>query len=195
MTRKSEIMHRSNRKNKDKKWHTLKWYKKQFGIDPLKLNIPYKEVKNPHYSSAAPMRLWEEKDVQPFKSEDGARLHAKRREAGIKAHQTRKKRLIEWFKKVKTENKIVSEITKRLWEIGERIRELHDLKADCREGDDNNDYWETGIDHCNRCFKWSKEQDALRLEREHLFEELEVNYGKDKKTIQLARKYCREKNQ
>jgi len=96
---------------------------------------------------------------------------------------------------VKSANPRVKEIVKRLWEIGERIAELHYLKEECRESDpkyESSDYWEVGIEHCKDCEEMSKEQDELREERSELFGELEEICKKDKRTIQLARKYLRE---
>ena len=40
-------------------WHILKWYKENFGVDPLMLGLPYVEQDNPYSKKAAPMKLWE----------------------------------------------------------------------------------------------------------------------------------------
>jgi len=180
---------------KEDKWHTRKWYKQNFGVDPLKLNLPFIEARNPHYSKAAPMKLWKESDVLPFKSEEGIKKYQKRREAGLKASETRKKHLKEWFTEIKSDNPRVKEILERLWKIGERISELHRLKEECRESDptyDSETHWELGIEHCEDCERMSEEQAELREERSELFMELEKISKKDKKTIQLARRYLRE---
>ena len=137
------------------------------------------------------MKLWKESDVLPFKSREGIRKYKKRKKAGKKASETRKKLLKEWFTEIKSANPRVKEIVKRLWEIGEKIAELHDLKEECRESDpkyDSSDYWEAGIEHCKDCEEMSKEQSELREERNELFSELEEICEKDKRTIQLARK-------
>jgi hypothetical protein len=179
---------------KEDKWHTQKWYKENFGVDPSKLNLPFVEEENPHYSEAPSMKLWKESDVLPFKSEEGIKKYQKRREAGLKASETRKKHLKEWFIEIKRDNPRVKEILERLWEIGERISELHDLKEECRESDPTyspETYWKLGIEHCKNCERMSGEQAKLREERSELFTELEKICKKDKKTIQLARRYLR----
>ena len=176
-------------------WHTRKWYKEKFGVDPSKLDIEFIEVRNPHFSSASPMKLWEEKNVLPFKNKDGIKVYKKRKKAGVKAYCTRKKHLKEWFKQVKSKNPRIQEIMKRLWKIGEDISWFHDLKEECRNtniGFDKKDFFEYGVAHCKHCEKWTEEQDMLRDEREKLFEELKKICDKDLRTIQLARKYCRE---
>lgn len=180
---------------KEEGWHIKKWYKENYGVDPIKLGLPFKEVKNPHFSTAAPMKLWHEKDILPFRDDEGVKKYKKRSEAGQKAFKTRKARMIEWFKQVKSANQGVHEITKRLWEIGERVNELHRLKERCRTDDylsyDHHEFWDMGVEHCKRCREMSDEQWGLREERENLFEELETICHTDKQTIQLARKYYR----
>jgi hypothetical protein len=181
----------------DKKsdWHTRKWYKENYGVDPLKLTIPYIEKKNPYYSSASPMKLWKEDDVKPFKSEEGIEKFKKRREAGKKAFRTRRKRLVKWFEEIKSNNPKVNKITHRLWEIGMRISDIHEEKERCREKDriyDKREYWEFGLEHCKECQKRTREQDKLRDERQELFERLERICDNEKRVLQLARKYCRE---
>lgn len=180
---------------KEDKWHTRKWYKENYGVDPSKLALPFEEVRNPHYSNAAPMKLWKESDVSPFRGEDGIKRYAKRKEAGQKAFITRKTNLKEWFTEIKNDNPRTKEILKKLWEIGEKISELHDLKEECRKCDpryDSSDYWDLGIEHCEECERMTKEQCRLREEREELFSELETICGRDKRTIQVARHYLRE---
>jgi hypothetical protein len=179
-------------------WHTRKWYKERFGVDPKKLNIPSVEARNPHYRWAASMLLWREEDVLPFNSDEGVRKYQVRKEAGRKAHETRKTRLVEWWKQVKTDNARVQEIVKRLWEIGERISSLHDEKQQCREDDSSfepDHYWEFGEDHCDRCREMTETQDKLREERERLFKELQETCQASKSTIQLARKYYRQEQE
>ena len=179
---------------KEDEWHIKKWYKENYGTDPLKLGLPFKEVKNPYYSKAAPMKLWCERDVLPFKDEKGVELFKKRSERGQKAFQTRKNHLIEWFKQVKSGNPRVHEITRRLWEIGRGINELHQLKEKCRNNSpayDRHEFWEFGVEHCKECKEKSEEQWNLREERERIFLELETISNTDKRTIQLARKYYR----
>lgn len=93
---------------KDEKWHTSKWYKENFGVDPVKLNLPYAEVKNPHYSQGATMPLWEEQTVIDYKNETGVYKFKKRQEAGNKAYKTRMekaKKYLEWFKQKKQVNR------------------------------------------------------------------------------------------
>lgn len=179
---------------KEEGWHIGRWFKENYGVDPLKLGLPFKEVKNPYYSKATPMKLWHEKDVLPFKDRKGIELFRKRSEGGKKAFETRKTRLIEWFKQVKSDNPRVHEITRKLWEIGERINELHQLKEECRNTDstyDRHEFWEFSVEHCKKCKEKTDEQWSLREEREKLFLELETVSDADKRTIQLARKYYR----
>ena len=182
-------------KEKEDKWHTRKWYKENLGVDPSKLELRFVEAKNPYYSKAAPMKLWKESDISSFRDEDGIRKYAKRKEAGQKAFVTRKNNLKEWFTTVKNDNPRVKEILKRLWEIGNRISELHDFKEECRESDpdyNSEDFWDVGLEHCEACERATEEQCSLRDERGELFLELETICGKDKRTIQLARQYLRE---
>ena len=47
--------------------HTLQWYKENYGVDPLRLGIPYIEVPNPYYRSEARLKLWEEAEVYLYK--------------------------------------------------------------------------------------------------------------------------------
>lgn len=47
--------------------HTLQWYKENYGVDPLRLGIPYVEVPNPYYNSEQRLKLWEESEVYLFK--------------------------------------------------------------------------------------------------------------------------------
>jgi hypothetical protein len=179
-------------------WHTRRWYKEHFGVDPEKLNIVPVEARNPHYRWAAPMLLWREEDVLPFRSDEGVRKYQVRKEAGRKAHVTRKTRLVEWWKQAKTDNARVQEIVKRLWEIGERISTLHDEKQQCREDDPSYEpdhHWEFGEDHCDRCRKMTETQDRLREERELLFKELQETCQASKSIIQLARKYYRQEQE
>ena len=164
--------------------HTLNWYKENFGVSPLALGLPFIEKKNPHFSSGSPMKLWDEEAVLPFKSVEGIQKHQVRKEAGKKAHQTRKVNLIKWFESVKSDNPQVHHITHRLWEIGSRIGELHSLKANCRRESDNH--------FCAVCDSNTDMQNDLREERSALFADLVNICGKDKKTIKLARKYYRE---
>ncbi|MCK4526206.1 hypothetical protein KAW18_02445 [candidate division WOR-3 bacterium] len=188
----SEVFSEKNKKQDS--LHIKKWYKENYGVDPIKLKLPFKEVKNPYFSSAAPMKLWDEKDVLPFKNEAGIKRYSERSNAGKKAFKTRKIRMIEWFKQVKSGKPRVLEITRRLWEIGEQINQLHHLKEECRNTDptyDPHEFWEFGSEHCEDCKEKSDEQWNLREEREELFGELEVVCSADKRTIQVARKYYR----
>ena len=188
----NEVFGEKNKKQDS--WHIKKWYKENYGVDPIKLNLLFREVKNPYFSSAAPMKLWNEKDVLPFKNKVGIKRYNERSNAGKKAFETRKTRMIEWFKQVKSDKPRVHEITKRLWEIGDRINELHHLKEKCRNTDhtyDPHNFWEFGSEHCRDCKEKSDEQWNLREEREELFGELEAVCDADKRIIQLARKYYR----
>jgi len=180
---------------KEDRWHTRKWFKENFGVDPLKLDLPYVETRNPYYAKAAPMKLWKESDVSPHRDEKGIKRYAKRKKAGQKAFNTRKNNLKEWFTTAKNNNPRVKDILRRLWEIGDRISQLHDLKEECRESDpdyNSEDYWDIGLEHCEACERATKEQCRLREERGELFLELEAICGEDKRTVQLARKYLRE---
>jgi hypothetical protein len=177
-------------------WHTAKWYKANFGVDVLKANIPFKEVKNPIYSTASPMKLWKEEDILPFKNEENIKKFQKRSEIGKRVFVTKKENMINWFESLKEQTPEIKEITKRLWVIGEKISELHGKKAECRENDENSDsseYFESDIEHCNNCRNMSSQQNRLRNEREELFVKLQKICGKDIQFIQLVRRYCREK--
>ena len=114
-------------------FHTRAWFKENFGVDPLKLNIPFKTAPNPHYKNAAPMKLWREQDILPFKSTVGIEKHEEAVERGKKAVETRKTNLKEWFKTMKSSDPRVQEILKRLWEIGNEIEDLHSAKEECRQ--------------------------------------------------------------
>lgn len=176
-------------------WHTKRWYKENFGVDVTKLNIMPKEVKNPHYRSAPPMKLWKESDILPFKSDKKIQQFKKRSEAGKRAFETRKNNLVDFFEDIQSSNPRVNEITKRLWEIGKEIEKLHYLKEECRDADDydgREDYFDYGREHCSKCRQMSEKQDKLRGERYELFGDLELICGRDKRTIQLARRYRRE---
>ncbi len=76
------------------KFHTAKWYKENWGADPLKLGLPYEEAENPYYKSGPPMKLWTEDDVLPYRSEKEKQQHQKRSESAITAAETRRTRLI-----------------------------------------------------------------------------------------------------
>lgn len=178
--------------------HTRRWYKENYGVDPLKLGLPYHEAKNPYYSTASPMKLWMEKEVYPFRSEEGIRKFKERSERAKKAFEDRKTRLKEWFTESKSANPRVQDILRELWEIGGKITELHNLKEQCRNDDPDYDsslYWDMGIEHCEQCQNWTKQQNELRRKREQLFNELETLTKSDKRTIQLARRYLREEQQ
>jgi hypothetical protein len=175
-------------------YHTKTWYKQHYGVDPSILDISSVEKKNPYYASGPPMRLWKEADVKPYRSKEYILQYKKRKAAGLKAAKTRKENLKDWFDKQKREHPRVQEIVKRLWEIGEEIRLLHDEKEECRDNDfdyDSDDYHEYGFDHCDKCNTRSQKQQRLRDERETLFNELERITGRDKQIIQLARRYIR----
>ena len=177
------------------KWHTSKWYRENFGVDPQKIGLPCKTVKNPVFSSTASMKLWLESAVAPHKNDKGIEKFKKRQEAGKKAFTTRRTKLIEFFKDAKGRNPRVQEITKRLWEVGNEINTLHEEKSKCRNADpeyDRREYFDQGFEHCDECMKRSGKQGELRGERQDLFGELEILCKADKKTIQLARKYLRE---
>lgn len=176
-------------------WHTKRWYNENFGVDVTKLSIMPKEVKNPHYRSAPPMKLWKENDILPFKNDKKIQRFKKRSEAGKRAFKTRKNNLIDFFEDVQSSNPRVNEITKRLWEIGKEIGKLHHLKEECRDADDydgREHYFDYGREHCSKCRQMSEKQDKLRRERYGLFEDLELICGMDKRTIQLSRRYRRE---
>ncbi|HEX7033754.1 MAG TPA: hypothetical protein VF172_12215 [Nitrososphaera sp.] len=175
-------------------WHTRKWYQQNFGVDPLKLQLPYKEVLNPYYRrSASPMKLWDEQVVLPYRDQRGIEEYARRSERGKKAAATRKKNLVELFSFFKQKDGRVREILEQLWQIHNSIHELHEKKAECREQDGDPElYFEFGIEHCRNCEQWSRTQDRLRDEHEELFSELEEITGMEKQSIQLARRYLRE---
>lgn len=176
----------------EKKRHTLKWFKENYGVNPLKLGIPFVEAPNPHYRSAAPMKLWSEAQVEPFKNQTGIEKFAKKRRSGQRAAETRRKNVKTWFVKAQERNPRIARILARLYDIHVRIGKLHDLKQGCRNLSDSGDFWEYGVPHCDRCAHWTQEQDNLRFERAQLFDELEEISGIDKRTIQLARRYLRE---
>lgn len=186
-----------SRKQDNDKWHTMKWYKEHYGVDPLKLGLNPKLVSNPHFRSSAKMRLWSESEVMPFRSEEGIEAFKKRREAGLKGARTRRDKLKKWFTSLREDKPEVQEIVKRLWEIGERIQVLHFEKAACRDADpwdDSGAYFDLGVEHCKKCLKMTREQTKLRNARASLFSELERLCETDKKTIQLARRYLRDEN-
>jgi hypothetical protein len=136
--------------------HTQKWVLANYGVDPLKLPIPFREVENPHYSSAPPMKLWNEEDVSPYRDQKGVDRHRVRSEAGKKGAETRKKNLRGWFEQIKSDNPRVKEITKRLWEIGNEISDLQARKEKCRKSnnvDDGRDYFEYSDADCGNCAK------------------------------------------
>jgi len=177
------------------KWHTSKWYREHFGVDPKKIELPCKTVRNPFISSGPPMNVWLESAVEPHKNQKGIEKFKKRQEAGKKAFTTRRTKLIEFFKDTQGRCPRVGEITKRLWEIGNEINAIHGEKERCRNSDpeyDRSEYFDMGFEHCEQCMKRSGKQEELRDERQRLFEELEILCKADKKTIQLARKYLRE---
>lgn len=177
------------------KWHTSKWYREHFGVDPLELDLPYEAVKNRYYRSGPMVKLWKEADVIPYKNKKGIDSAKRRKEAGERAFTTRRTKLIEFFKDAQGRCPRIGEITKRLWEIGNEVNAIHAEKAQCRNNDpeyDRSEYFDMGFEHCLQCSKRSERQKHLRNERATLFEELEQICGKDKKTIQLARKYLRE---
>lgn len=179
------------------KWHTTKWYKDNWKVDPQKSHVPFKEVKNPYYPSAgAPMKLYLEDDVAQIKDTDKQKEFAKRHDTAKQAAQTRKENLIKLFADMKATNPEIPNITKRLWEIGENIRELHAGKEQCRSDGENAkaDYFELGMEHCQSCERKSAEQEKLREEREQLFQRLEKEANMPKAKIQLARKYIREQS-
>ena len=123
-----------------------------------------------------------------YGSQEGVEKYKRRCAAGRKAHETRKTRLVEWWKQVRSDNPRVQEIVKRLWQIGETISELHDEKQRCREddsGDDSDEYLEFGAEHCDRCAKMTQTQEELRGERESLFTALEDACGKDRRRSSL----------
>ena len=176
-------------------WHTRNWYKAEFGVDPLSLNLPFKEVPNPHYRRAPAMKLWDEQAVLPFKNERGIEKHHARSKAGQKAANTRKKNLVDLFSFFKNNDPRVQEILQRLWGIHCEIDRLHELKADHRGKEDSYDkqsYFDLGMQHCKLCEAWSVAQDRLRDERASLFETLQEICGMEKQAIQLARRYLRE---
>ena len=45
-------------------WHTKSWYQKNMKVDPERLKIKALETENPHYRSAAKMKLYAECSVQ-----------------------------------------------------------------------------------------------------------------------------------
>lgn len=179
----------------NEKWHTKRWYQENFGVNPEKLDLQYKELENPYYRNAAYMCLWKEEDVEPYKNEKGIEQFQIRSESGKRAAVTRKNNLKNWFAECKKQNPKVGEILDRLWQIHNHINKLHNLKEGCRssrDGNDSFDFWEYEIDHCKKCEYHSTKQNKLRKEREKLFKELETTCNKSKRTIQLARKYLRE---
>jgi len=69
---------------KESGWHTQRWYKENYGIDPMKLALPYKEADNPYYRTSPPMKLWNKEAVLPFKNEEGIEKFRRRKESGKK---------------------------------------------------------------------------------------------------------------
>lgn len=74
--------------------HTKKWYIDNWGVNPLKQKLPFEEFPNPHYKKSAPMKLWDEKDVLPFRTEEGIEAHKIRVAGAEKAVETRRERLL-----------------------------------------------------------------------------------------------------
>ena len=150
-------------------WHKRDWYKERFGVDPLKLNIPHRTVPNPLFERGAPMRFWRERDIEPYRSVEGVEKFARRRQAGLKAFETRKKRLIELCNG--------SANIKRLCEIDEEISKLRRDEQ-----------------RCDYCAELTKRQYNLCEERRMLFMKLVRETGLPMKTIQLARRYFDEES-
>lgn len=179
-----------------KDYHCWRWYAENYGVDPRQFVFVFKEKRNPYSSRLPPLRMWQEIHVYPYRSEEGVRdiLEAEAEKIA------RRDKLKKWFLGLKDSNPKMTEILKRLWEIGERIRILHGLKAECRDDNPLDDepseeYFKYGFQHCDRCIAWTKEQNDLRGERTRLFSELEKIAGKSKTTIQRVRRYIREDEQ
>jgi len=179
-----------------KEYHCWRWYAENYGVDPRHHIMPFKEKRNPYSSRLPPLKMWQEIHVYPYRSEEGVRdiLEAEAEKVA------RRDKLKKWFLGLKDSNPKMTEILKRLWEIGERIRILHGLKAECRDDNPLDDepseeYFKYGFQHCDRCIAWTKEQNDLRGERTRLFSELEKIAGKSKTTIQRVRRYIREDEQ
>lgn len=176
---------------KQTKWHTRKWYKQNYGIDPETTGIPPKLVKNPHYSKAPKMKLWRENQLKPYKSDQGIQEYQRRSASGKKAFETKRNNLVKWWEETKQNDPEVKEIIKRMYQIHEQIGKLHRIKEMCRGHD-----VKLGIEHiCDDCDERSCQQDDLRDERENLFDKLEEITGESKEKIQEARKYFRETKQ
>ncbi|MHB8567307.1 MAG: hypothetical protein ACYC7D_10420 [Nitrososphaerales archaeon] len=72
--------------------HTKDWYIENYGVDPSKLNIEYIKVDNPHYRSAAPMKLYNEENVLPYKSQEKIDKHRELSERQKKVWEETKKK-------------------------------------------------------------------------------------------------------
>lgn len=176
-------------KGRARHWHTRKWYKENLGVDPLEMRLPFTEVPPPIRLTAAPLKLWEETEVFPFRNEDGIKEYAKRKEAGQRVFTIAKNTLKEGFNAAKSDNPRVKEIFETLYEIEVDIIELCLLKDECSENDSDYDkrgLREFGIEHCPECEKVSRVQNKLREEREQLFLELEEICKSKIRTIYLA---------
>jgi hypothetical protein len=168
------------------KRHTRDWYRATFGVDPLKMGLPYETAPNPYYRRAGvPMKLWRESQVLPHKSTTGIETYNKRSQTGKAAYQARRQRTKEWLVGVVHRNPGMRAKMRELYAIHVRMGELHGMRADCRACHDYDD-------GCEQCATWGEEQEDLREKRAALFHALEVRTGKDIEAIQLARQWLRE---
>lgn len=176
------------------KYHTRNWYKENWRIDPASFSIPYIEKPNPVFKSRTPMWLYDEGYVKPYLGSTKQKEFEIRSNRMKQAYKDRREKLKQWITELKEKDE-VKQILKRLWEIGEEIKELHFEKEACRASDpeyDSNTYWDMGINHCPSCSEKTEQQNKLRNERAELFQKMEEVSGADKKTTQLARRYLRE---
>lgn len=176
---------------KQTEWHTGKWYKQYYGVNPEETEIPPKLVENPYYRTAPRMKLWKETEMRPYRNDDGVQRFQTKSAAGKKAFQTKRNNIVNWWQEKKQENPEIRSITQRLWKIHNQIGKLHHKKEMCRGC-----YAKWDIEHiCSDCDEWSGQQDDLREEREDLFVKLEELTEKPKEKIQEARNYQRQLNE
>jgi hypothetical protein len=163
---------------------TRKWFKENYGADPLKLKLPYVERINRYKQ---PYKLWPVVEVEPFRSEKGIELFKKRSEAGKKAFETMKRNLAKRYEEI-CNNPSFQEIIKQWEEINKRLDKiLKNLVYDEEKG-----VWSI-VNSCEKHEKLSGEENKLWynlvLEKDCLERELEKISGMDISEIQKARGY------
>lgn len=144
------------------------------------------------------MKLWSESQVAPYMDEEAVERHARRKTAGLKGAQTRRKRVKDWFARAVERDPQLKSVLEELYSMHVKIGNIHAKKESCRSKDPTSfesEYWDYGVEHCAECARWTEMQNGLRIRREQLFEWLEEASGMDIKMIQLARKYLREDNE